>query len=146
MALGLVFNVLGGLTKAKGQRKTGKMAMERGAEQKDFNEIAAQEMRAIGQHLALEEGRQAELMASRAVAVAAAGGSVMDIGHLIADIYGEGAYRASIALHDAESRARRLEFEGEKAEQMGLDEYKAAKKRSRGTLLTTLGTFVTGLD
>lgn len=129
---------------ASGYKAEGKQALRQGMQQKTFNDIAAGQMRAIGQMAALEEGRQAEIIASRAVAVAAAGGSVSDITHLIADIYGEGAYRASVALHDYESRATRLEFEGEQALKYGEAQYKASKKKAKGAKIAGMSSVISG--
>jgi hypothetical protein len=139
---GAVLTLAGTGKVASAQKAEGRAARSRGYEQQSFNEIAAGQMRAVGQRAALEEGRQAEIIASRAVAVAAAGGSVSDITHLIADIYGEGAYRASVALHDAETQARRLEFEGEQAAKYGEDVYDASKKKAKGTKMGGLGSVV----
>jgi hypothetical protein len=69
---------------------------------------------ALAQRRALEEQRQGELQASRALAVAAAsGGGVSDptIVNLLANIKGEAVYRANIALYEGEAQARRLRLE-----------------------------------
>ena len=151
-AIGLVgtgLSLFGAEKSAKGLEKTGKMELERAKEQKAFNEIAAQEIRAVGQYQALEEKRQTELIASRAVAVAAAGGAVEDISHLIADIYGEGALRASLRLHEAESQARKLEFQGEQGVKYGeqvRDQYKDQAKGRRISALGDAFTMIAGLD
>jgi len=69
---------------------------------------------AISQRQALEEERQGRLVASRALAVAAAsGGGVSDptIVRIIANARGEASYRAHVALYEGEARARELKFE-----------------------------------
>lgn len=69
----------------------------------------AKEEFALSQRSAMEEERQARLLASRALAVAAAGGgSVGDptVANLIADISGEGAYRAGLELYKGRTKAR----------------------------------------
>lgn len=70
---------------------------------------------ALGQHQAMEERRQTELIASRALAVAASsGGAVTDptIVRLIAAGRGIGAYRANVALYEGEAKARALRMQG----------------------------------
>ncbi|WP_016745739.1 hypothetical protein [Rhizorhabdus wittichii] len=68
--------------------------------------------RATSQREAMEERRQARLLNSRALAVAAASGGGADdpsVVNLMADIDGEGAYRALTALYEGETEARGLE-------------------------------------
>ena len=143
---GTILELAGANKSAKGQERAGELALERGREQRTFNEIAASQVFAVGQREAFEDQRQAKLMASRAVAVAAAGGAVADIDHLIADIYGEGAYRASLAMHAAESEAERLRFAGAQAEQYGMEVRDESKKAARGTRLGAVGSlFNSGL-
>lgn len=65
---------------------------------------------AAAQRQMLEERKQARLLESRALAVAAAsgagtGGTVIDV---ISDIAAEGAYRSSLALFEGKERARQL--------------------------------------
>ena len=64
---------------------------------------------ASAQRGAIEEKRKATLLASRAVAVAAASGGAADPGVLstLARISSEGAYRASVSLYRGEEEARR---------------------------------------
>ena len=141
--IGGMFTMSGAGKMASAAKTEGVEARRRGFRQKAFSEIAAQEMRAIGQMAAFEEGRQAQLMASRAVAVAAAGGAVSDITNLIADIYGEGAYRASIALRDYEAQARKLEFEGMEAGLYGEELEKAGHKRAKAIRMEAFGQVIT---
>lgn len=92
-------------------------------EQQAGQEIAAK------QRSAAEQTRQANLLASRAIAVAgASGGGVSDpsVANLIADISGEGAYRAGVQLYQGEENARQLRmgsgaklYEGQVAAQGG---------------------------
>ena len=144
MGIGLAIAAFGAITSASGARKEGKRQAARGREQKIFDEIAAGQTIAVGQRRALEEKRQAKLMASRAVAVAAAGGISQDIDNLIADIEGEGVYRASIAMYEAETEAERLKFSGLMAERTGRDLESAARKRSLGIILTGAGSLYRG--
>jgi hypothetical protein len=125
-----------------GKRKEGKEARKRGREQRIYNEVAATQVVARGQHTAMEEIRQARLVASRAIAVAAAGGYSEDIDHLLADIEGEGIYAASLATWEAETEAERMRFSGEQARKQGEDIYKSAKRSAFGSILGGFGTFV----
>jgi len=160
ISLGTAFAVggallgFGGSNKAaKGLKEQGRLARERGLEQQTYNQVAATEAMAIGRMNASEDRRQARLIASRAVAVSAAGGSVSDIEHLIGDIYGEGAYRAAISLMDAQSQSSRLLFEGEQAAKYGIAQEasaqgaaKAQKMSGFGTLLKTGAALFGGFD
>ena len=127
-----------------GSRKTGKQAARRGREQRLYNEIAAGQTIAVGQRKALEEIRQGKLLASRLVAVAAAGGAPQDIDHLLADIEGEGIYRASIAMYEAESESERLKFEGLMAEKTGKELQSAAKMKGLATVISGAGSLYKG--
>ncbi len=139
-AIGAGLSIFGSDKEAKGYEESGRRAAERGREQRIFNEAAASQARAVGSHQAYEETRQAKIMASRAVAVAAAGGASMDIANLIADIEGEGVYRAALAMHAAETEAVRLEFEGEQAERYGADQAAAYEDRADAARISGLST------
>jgi hypothetical protein len=68
--------------------------------------------RATSQREAMEERRQARLLNSRALAVAAASGGAVDdpsVVNLMADIDAEGEYRALTQLYEGETEARGLE-------------------------------------
>jgi len=138
-AVGLGLSLLGASKSASASKKTGRASLARGKEQNRYTKIAAIQTEASGQISAREEKRQAELVASRAVAVAAAGGYSDDITNLLADIEGEGNYRASIALFEAGTEAERLRFEGEQAEKFGADQNQAARSRAKSTLLAGIG-------
>lgn len=77
-------------------------------------ERKAKEVVAAGQRDMLEERKRKELVASRAQAVAAAGGgdaSDPAIMNLIADIEAEGVYREQVALYNAEAEAQSMREE-----------------------------------
>ena len=129
----------GGL-KVYGQYRRGKISRRVGKLQRREAEATAKQAIALGQRRALEEQRQAELLASRALAVAAAGGGGADdptVSKIIADIRGEGAYRAALQMYDAEEQSRKLKFEGKMAEFIGKEEYETARMEAIGTLLGT---------
>ena len=101
-----------------GGKKAKKAAREAAARNKVAKEFEAQQLEqqagqsiAISQRAASRERRNAQVIASRALALAAAsGGGASDssVNNLLADINNEGAYRASIALYQGEENARRL--------------------------------------
>lgn len=146
-ALGAGLSVFGASKTAGGLEEMGEAARQRGREQKAFNYVAAKQAVATGQVGKFEEMRQAELVASRAVAVAAAGGYTQDIEHLLADIDGEGAYRASLVMYEAEREAESLRFAGDQAEKYGeaqRDMYRGQAKATKVNALT--GLIGVGLD
>lgn len=70
---------------------------------------------AASQRTAAEELRQSDLVASRALAVAAAsGGGVSDptVVDILARTRGEGVYRANVALYEGEERSRAIRLSG----------------------------------
>jgi len=121
--------LFGGLRQAK-------MAKAIGAMRQRLANQSATETIASGQRTALEQKRQADLLASRAIAVASAGGantSDPTISKIVADIHGEGAYRAAIAMYEAESSAAKQQYEGNIAK-IGGD------ISSRNKQISTIGT------
>lgn len=131
-----------GASKAsKGYEDTGEAAKERGREQKVQYYSTAKSVIASGQAAMFEDKRQAELVASRAIAVAAAGGYIADIDHLLADIHGEGAYRASLTMREAEEEAESLRFAGDQAALYGADQYSLYKGKAKAAKIAG----VTGL-
>ena len=122
MAIGGIIAVGGAVLSGIGSRKAGKEAKKAAKREQQAAEFEAlqleqeaKESQALGQMAAREEERRARLVASRALAVSAAGGSASDpgIANLIADIDGEGAYRAALALYQGESDARKLRLGAE---------------------------------
>lgn len=86
---------------------------ERNAENaRQTEELERRAKVAIGeaQREAMEIQHQADLLASRALAVAAfgGGGTDMDLSHIIADIHGEAALQQSILMYRGEEEARQL--------------------------------------
>lgn len=76
------------------------------------------QVKAASQRAAGEETKRAELIASRALALTAAGGGGTadpTVVNLIADINNEGAYRHAMALYQGEEQAKQLRFGGDMA-------------------------------
>jgi len=139
MNLGPFLSIGGALLGYSGNKSQGKREAASAKRQEEFDKIAAGQRVAIGQHEAAEYKRQAELMASRAIAVAAAGGASQDITNLVADIKGEGVYAASLAMHEAETEAEKIKFYGAQAAQTGRDKKKAYDTAAIGSLLSGAG-------
>lgn len=110
-ALGMFTSFVGNSQSAAAARVTAQRArVEAQFEADQLNQNAGQAI-AAGQAAAKEQMRQARLVQSRAIAVAAAGGGgVSDetIMRLISRQAGEGAYRAAVALYGGEEKARQL--------------------------------------
>jgi len=107
----------GNVAKAQGQQ----VGQAKDYQAAQFDEQAGQ-AQAVAQRNALEQRRRAKLVASRALAVAAAsGGSASDptVAKLIADIDGEGAHRAALELYQGEDQARKLRMAGDAARYEG---------------------------
>lgn len=114
--IGAAMSLAGTLFEASGADRAASGAQAAAARRKAALDFEAAQLRgqagqsvAAGQHAAREKRRQAELVQSRAIAVAAAsGGGVSDptIVNMLGKIAGEGAYRANLSLYEGEERAR----------------------------------------
>lgn len=123
---------------AYGAYRQGKLSRRLGKMKKQAAYKAAQQSVAAAQRQALEETRQAKLKASRAVAVAAAGGGSVDdptVINLLEDIEQEGVYRAGVAMYEGESLAKQQRFQGRMDEFQGEVDYATGKMRMYGGFL-----------
>lgn len=144
--------IAGTLMQFKGQKDAAKAAKRMGARENEARqkeaiqlEFQAGQSIAASQRKMLEERRQAQLVQSRAQAVAAAsGGGSSDptVVGIISKIAGEGAYRESVALFDGYDRARLLResakakrLEGEIAAEGGNYRAKAYETMATASLL-----------
>ena len=108
----------GGLLASYGSHQQGQSASRAAtmnAAQLDYaarqTDIAANQQEAAGQMRATETKRQARLLQSRAIAVAAAGGASTgekNINDIVTNIAGEGEYRALIDLYNGNSAGYEL--------------------------------------
>jgi hypothetical protein len=130
---GAALGFMGSKDASKAQKAEGKRRLAQGKEQNRYNKAAAIQTEASGQIAARDIRRQTELVASRAIAVAAAGGYSDDITNLLADIDGEGNYRASIELYNYGTEAERLRHEGRLAEKYGSDSNIASQAQAKAT-------------
>lgn len=131
--------------------KSARIAGERARVASEFNKRQADREAllavAAGQRQMIEERRQANLVASRALAVASASGAgVSDptIVNLIAKAKGEGAYRAGVALYEGEARARELRLQGLAGLASGYDTEADAINRQMGATLSAGGAAAKG--
>lgn len=137
-----------------GNLESGKMAEIQGRRAKQAADFAATQMEArAGQALAasqmaaLEVRRKAQLMESRALAVAAAGGggvSDTTIVKLISDLAGEGSYRAAVELYEGQDRARQLKMQAGLERITGAGEALAGEMRKTAYGLKAFESGVTG--
>jgi hypothetical protein len=94
--------------------------------------------RASSQRQAMEERRQARLVQSRQLALAAAGGGADDpsVVNAMADVEGEGSYRAAAALYDGDTQAQGYEAQAA-ANRRGAKSVKTAGAlKAAGTILS----------
>lgn len=103
----------------------------------DQLEIQAGTERASSQRRAMEERRQARLVSSRALAVAAASGGASDptVVNMMADIEGEGEYRALSALYEGNEEAIGLENQARARRKEAKNVKKASYLKAGSTIL-----------
>lgn len=131
---------MSGLAKAYGAYQGGRIARTVGRMRRRIAKQQATQVVASAQRQALNERKNAELLASRAIAVAAAGGGGADdntVTNIVADIDAEGAYRAAVAMYEGETEAANLRYQGELAAWEGNQAYKAGNAAAVGSLLET---------
>lgn len=109
------------------------------SEADQLDEQAGKE-RATSQRASIEERRQAATVSSRALALAAASGagaSDPSVINNIADIEGEGEYRALTALYNGEETARGQEFDAANRRKEARNAKRAAMLKAAGTIIST---------
>jgi len=129
-----------GVLEASAIFQRGRIGRAVGRMRKKEAEAAAKRTVAVAQRRALNESRNAELLASRAIAVAAAGGGSADdptVTNIVADIDAEGAYRAAVAMYEGESEASQLKYQGELAEWEGKNASRGGVMGAAGALIST---------
>lgn len=144
--------VAGTVLNMQGQRQAGAAAAEAGRARQQADQYQAAQLEqnagqaiASSQRQAMEERRRAQLLVSRGIAVAAAGGGgVQDptVTNIIGKIAEEGAYRAAVDLYQGEERARAMRmgaeakmFEGEMAARGGEQRQSAYNTAALGSAL-----------
>lgn len=157
---GMAMTAMGGVTSYVASKDAAKTALLEGQLRKDSEQFRARLYTqqaglaiAASQRTSMEARRQAKLVESRALAVAAASGtdaSSTGVMNVIANIAGEGAYRSAVALYEGRERAKQLEIEGVMAEYSGDTAMFAAKSRAAAnemqaasTIMSTAGSMYT---
>lgn len=148
---GTIMSAVGSMVSAGTAKRVGSAQRQASYFTAKQQEDAANNIIGAGQRAAMGETLKAKLLASRAIAVAAAqGGDVGSPGvtNIIADIAGRGAYNAGVALYDAEDKARLLRmgatasrFEGDIAEAGGQSKAGAYLLNSAGNLAHSASLF-----
>lgn len=138
---------VGGLMAGFGARSAGKA--EQAAAQFQAAQLQQNAVQAVAasQRAAAEERRKAQLVASRALAVAAAsGGSASDVSvqNIIADLDSEGAYRAMVALYEGEEKARQLGMAAQGKLYEGELVAKAGRQKQAAYTIAGIGSMATG--
>lgn len=127
--IGTGMSVFGNVFGAFGDINNGKVQKAEADYEAAQLRINAGQAQAAGQREAISADQQGKLVASRALALAAAsGGGASDptVVHLISGIAAEGAYRQALALYQGDEQARALnmkadatQYSGELAKQAG---------------------------
>ena len=131
--IGIILNTAGQLSAADAER-------QRGIESQRIAEERAKTAIVSGQQTMFKERNKTDLVASRALALAAAsGGSATDPTTLgvIEDIRGEGAYREQVAMYVAEEDARILRMGGVEARREGESRASARTIGAFGSLVSS---------
>ena len=121
------------ITSMAAAEEQGKAAAAANRRQAEALEEKAETVKASGQRNMLRERRNTELVASRAIALSAASGGLTtspDIVNIIADIHGEGAYRESVAMYEAEQQAYDMKQEANLLRQGASDAATAGSMRA----------------
>lgn len=145
--LGTAFDVIGLLDSGRGARLEGerrKVEAQFAKEQADQDAVT---VFASSQRDAIEQNRQADIVASRALAVAAAsGGGASDpsVMKVISEIKGEGALRASMALYEGEAHARKLRISGLMSQLEGDNAVVAGANKEQSYRFHALGSTLKG--
>lgn len=145
--LSTILGVAGGVRSAGASRKQGKQALLLSQMQARDMERQAVETEAIAQRRAVDQREQADLLISRAQALAAAGGgSATDptVLSIIADIDGEGAYRAAMEMYQGERDANILRQEAQYAVMGGSIAKKEADAKADAYTMDAIGSLAKG--
>lgn len=127
---------------ASAEQKAGYAEQEQAMAQAKAKELDAKNSVAMKQREAHEEMRQARVLASRALALAAAGGgnaSDITVMNLIADIDSEGIYRAQVAMYEGEAQAQMYNLEADSLKKYGQSRKEAGKARAEARWLSSFG-------
>ncbi len=145
---GTALSVMGSLKQAKAQKKQAAAQNELAKFQAAQLEQQATQTQAAGQYAALEQKRQAELLQSRALAIAGASGAgtvdptVLDI---IGGIAKEGERAVQTETYNAESQAAAERLQAKATRYEGYNALQAGKIAAKGSKLQAFSTALSGL-
>lgn len=138
-AVGIGLSLYGTLSGSRAAKKAANAQRQAAYLYADALEERAESVYGAGQLSAEEQRRQANVMASRAQALLAfQGGSLDDPGavDLIADIEGEGAYRAAVKMYETEMEYRDMMKRADISRKTGQAEYSAGRDRANAIALS----------
>lgn len=148
-AVGTAMQVAGNMSAAAAARSQAQSQQNMYNYQAAIAKQNAGQQQAAAQRKALDQTRQANLIASRAIAMAGAGGGgVTDptVINLVSDIQGEGMLRHNTAIYQGEEAARQSmmqatsdEWSGNSAIQTGSNRAKAYETAAAGAAFTGAG-------
>ncbi len=134
---GTLLSAIGSMVSAGTAKRVGSAQRQAAYYSADQADQAASNILGAGQRMSEQERLKANLLASRAIAVAAAsGGDATSPGvtQIVTDIAGRGAYNAGVALYDAEDKARLMRM-GADATRYSGDVLEAGGKSRAGAYL-----------
>jgi hypothetical protein len=143
----------GTLLSAYGQNEQGDAALEKGIGENALAQFQAEQMRqnansavAASQRQVVDVQRQADMIASRALAVASMNGGASDptVINMIARTAGEAAYRQSIALYQGQDKARALNLQADATEYAGSRAEQAGRETKSASDIGVLSTLIKG--
>lgn len=116
----------------------GKAAKNEAYSQAAEMEVNAGQEKAYAQRRAIEQRRQARLVQSRALALAAAGGSADDpsVTRILGDIAGAGEYEAMMELFEGDVAARDLKSQAKATRAAGKEAYRAGRLGAAATAIS----------
>lgn len=158
---GTVLGMAGAGKQAQGAEIQAAAARRTGEQRRAASEFEAEQLQvqagqsvAAAQRDALEQDRQAKLIESRAIALAAAGGggaSDATVVKLVSQISGEGAYRRMAEIYKGDERARQLRMaaagkrvEGAIAQDIGQSEGAAYEAKAKAARISGVATLFQG--
>lgn len=151
---GGIAGAIGSIFSAYGAVEQGKQARINAERQRVAADFAARQAErdaglsiALSQRVALEERRKGDVLASRALAVAAAsGGGASDpsVVNILTQTQGTAAYNAAIAHYEGESRARQLRMQAAVSRVTGADAIVAGVNSDISAKLTAAGHLARG--
>lgn len=136
----------GGL-QALQQHKAGQAQSRLASVQAENYRSKAKQEQAVAQRKAYEHRKDAELRASRAIAVAAAtGGTAQEksVLELLGDISARGEYNALTETYQGDMKARDINYEAEITQEKGRSARRAANMQAVGTLFSTAASMAGG--